>query len=287
LPRRRLVRLAVLSLVAFVAAVQAGNYKYGVRLRVRNFYGALHISDTGAGPNALRTLLNGAIDHGSQFLAPEKARAASTYYGPQSGAALAIRFPHTGSRRVGFIGLGAGTLAAYGERGDTFRFYELNPAVIALARSEFRYLSDCPCEVTVVPGDGRLALEREPAQNFDVLIVDAFNGDSIPIHLLTREAFTAYLRHLRPGGILAFHVTNRYLDLTPVVQSLAAERQLEARLLVNPEDPAANIYAAAWVLATRDAQFLTAIDPKTQPFPPSRPRRPWTDDYSALFQVLR
>ncbi|MEO8369432.1 MAG: fused MFS/spermidine synthase [Candidatus Solibacter sp.] len=287
LPRRRLMRLAVISLLAFVVAVQAGNYKYGDRMRVRNFYGALHITDTGAAPNTLRTLLNGAIDHGSQFLAPEKARAASTYYGPQSGAALAIRAPHTGPRRVGFIGLGAGTLAAYGERGDIYRFYELNPAVIALARTEFHYLRDCPCEITVVPGDGRLALEREPPQNFDVLVVDAFNGDSIPVHLLTREAFTSYMRHLRPSGILAVHVTNRYLDLTPVVQSLAAERQLETRFVVNPEDPAANIYSAAWVLGTQDTGFLTAIAPKTQPFPPSHLRRTWTDDYSALFQVLR
>ena len=218
LPRRRLIRLGALSLVAFVAATQAGNYVYGDRLRVRNFYGALHITDKGTGATALRTLLNGAINHGSQFLAPEKARVASTYYGPQSGAALAINFPHTRPRRVGVVGLGAGTLAAYGERGDTYRFYELNPAVITLAYSEFHYLRDCPCGVTVVPGDGRLALEREPPQDFDVLIVDAFNGDSIPVHLLTRQAFDAYMKHLRPGGILAMHVTNRYLDLTPVVK---------------------------------------------------------------------
>ena len=286
-PQRRVARLAVISLLAFVVAVRAGNYTDGDRLRLRNFYGALHITDTGAGPNALRTLLNGAINHGSQFLAPEKARAASTYYGPQSGGALAIRFPRTGPRRVGVIGLGAGTLAAYGERGDVFRFSELNPAVIALAWSEFRYLRDCPCEVSVVSGDGRLALEREPPQGFDVLIVDAFNGDSIPVHLLTREAFAAYMRHLRPDGILAFHVTNRYLDLTPVVKSLAAERQLQASLVVNPENPAANIYAASWVVATGNPRFLADIAPKSQPFPPARSLRRWTDDYSALFQMLR
>ena len=287
LPRRRLMRLGVLALVAFVAAIQAGNYSQGDRLRLRNFYGALHITEKGTGQDALRTLLNGAINHGSQFLAPEKARDASTYYGPQSGAALAIRAPHAGPRRVGMIGLGAGTLAAYGERGDTYRFYELNPAVIGLAYSEFHYLHDCPCAVSTVAGDGRLALEREAPQNFDVLIVDAFNGDSIPVHLLTREAFDAYMKHVRPGGILAFHVTNRYLDLTPVVKALAAERGLQSRLVVNAEDVAANIYAASWVVASSDAAFLGYIDPRARPFPPARQLRVWTDDYSALFQVLK
>ena len=128
----------------------------------------------------------------------------------------------TSNRRAGVIGLGVGTLAAYGRAGDSFRFYELNPAVIQVASTYFRFLNESAAATEVVAGDGRLALEREPPQNFDVLILDAFSGDSIPVHLLTRQAFEVYFRHLRPGGIVAVHVTNRYLDLAPVVDALAA-----------------------------------------------------------------
>jgi SAM-dependent methyltransferase len=286
-PPRRLARLSVMAVVAFIASMQIGGYFSGDHVRVRNFYGALHVRDAGTGNMLLRTLLNGAINHGSQFLTPAKAHLATTYYGPDSGAGLAIRFPRSRPQRIGVIGLGAGTLATYGRAGDSYRFYELNPAVIALAATEFRYLPDCPCDVTVVPGDGRLALEREPGQQFDVLIVDAFNGDSIPVHLLTREAFAAYRKHLRPDGVLAFHVTNRYLDLTPVVQSLAAEFGLQTRLIRNAADPDANIYSAAWVLATSNPQFLESVSAQSIPFPSTRTLRAWTDDYSALFQVLR
>ncbi|MEO8593075.1 MAG: fused MFS/spermidine synthase [Candidatus Solibacter sp.] len=287
LPNRRLVRLAVLSIAAFSVATWVGGRSQGDRLRVRNFYGALHITDTGSGDLLRRTLLNGPINHGSQFLTPQKSRIGSTYYGSESGAALAIRFPHTRPRRVGIVGLGAGTLAVYGERGDSYRFYELNPAVISLANTEFSYLRDCPCDVTVVPGDGRLALEREEPQNFDVLVVDAFNGDSIPVHLLTSQAFAAYLKHLRPEGVLAIHITNRYLDLTPVVAALSAERGRQARLVRNPADPDRDVYAATWFLSSTDGQFLSAIGPRSLPLPPSIPIRPWTDDYSAIFQILR
>jgi len=287
LPRRRLIRLAVLSVAAMVVAMQAGNRAAHDRLRVRNFYGALRVSDACEGESALRTIYNGPINHGSQYLAAGRARVASTYYGAESGAGLVFRLAHGQGRRVGIVGLGAGTLAAYGERGDTFRFYELNPAVTTLARTEFHYLGDCPCETTVVPGDGRLALEREAPNNFDLLTVDAFNGDSIPVHLLTRQAFDAYLKHLRPGGILALHVTNRYLDLTPVANALTAERGLHPLLIQGSPDAAANVYPSTWIVASSDARTLEPLASKASPFPPASRLRPWTDDYSSLFQVLR
>jgi SAM-dependent methyltransferase len=286
-PPRRLVRLCVIAALAFVAATQIGGRVEGDRLRVRNFYGALRVGDAGTGSMAVRTLSNGPINHGGQFLSPGRSRWPTTYYGPDSGAALAIRFQPTRPHRVGVVGLGAGTLASYGQAGDVYRFYELNPAVIALANTEFQYLRECPCTVTVVPGDGRISLEREPDQNFDVLVVDAFNGDSIPVHLLTREAFAAWRKQLRPDGILAVHVTNRYLDLTPVVQALAEDCHLSPRLVRNPADPDRGVDEATWVLASANPEFLAGLSGRAAPFPASRGLRLWTDDYSNLFQLLR
>src|SRR5213078_3014628 len=124
-------------------------------------------------------------------------------------------------RRVGVLGLGCGTLAAYGRTGDTFRIYEINPLVLQLASAEFSFLRDTPAKVETVLGDGRLSLEREPSQQFDVLVMDAFSGDSVPVHLITREAFEIYFRHLKPGGILAVNITNRYLNLEPVMERAA------------------------------------------------------------------
>jgi spermidine synthase len=176
---------------------------------------------------------------------------------------------------VGVIGLGVGTLAAYGRAGDSLRFYEINPAVIQVALKYFRFLNESAAETEVVEGDGRLALERESPQNFDVLVLDAFSGDSIPVHLLTRQAFEVYFRHLRPGGIVAVHITNRYLDLAPVVEALAGALQKQVRMIHSDADPPNGIYAADWSLVTDSVQ------------PVVRQLRPWTDDYSNLFQILK
>ena len=218
---RRLLRLGLLVAAALVAAVTIGGYADGALVRERNFYGTLKVSEAGLGESAVRVLSNGPIRHGSEFLSPEKSRTATTYYAADTGVGRAIRFLQKRPERVGVIGLGTGTLASYGRQGDFYRFYELNPAVIALANTEFRYLRECPCRVDVVQGDARLALEHEAPQNFDVLVVDAFSGDSIPVHLLTLEAFELYYRNLKPDGILVVNVTNRYLDLSPVVETLA------------------------------------------------------------------
>src|SRR5262249_23319997 len=158
-------------------------------------------------------------------------------YGPDSGPGLAGPLLPDRPRRVGVIGLGSGTLASYGRPGDYFRFYDINPAVIRIAGSEFRYLRESPARIDVVAGDGRLSLEREPRQNFDFFVLDAFSGDSIPVHLLTREAFALYLTHLAPDGVLAAHVTNRYLDLTSVVGALAADCGRQALLIRDAADP--------------------------------------------------
>ena len=196
-----------------------------VRLRVRNFYGGLHIRDTVAEDTdePVRRLTHGTITHGEQFLNPKLADQPTTYYGPNTGIGRTIyQEDLKGPLRVGLIGLGAGTLAAYGRNGDYYHFYDINPLVVWLAKMQFTFLKDCKARVEISLGDARLSLEREPPQDFDVLAVDAFSGDSIPVHLLTREAFALYFYHLKPDGVLAVHVSNKHLDLKPVVALGAA-----------------------------------------------------------------
>jgi SAM-dependent methyltransferase len=270
---RRLVRLSLFAAAGFVVALQMDARFSQTRVRVRNFYGALRVNDKGE----VRILANGAIHHGAQFLAPAKERVATTYYGRDSGVGRAIAALPAGPRRVGAIGLGTGTLAAYARPGDDFRFYEINSAVIELARTQFRFLRDCAGSVEVVPGDGRLSLERETAQRFDLLAVDAFSGDAIPVHLLTAEAFRLYLSRLKPGGVLALHITNRYLNLAPVVLALAAHAGIEARVVRNAPDPDEDVYEATWVVARAGGSSKA----------PAPAARVWTDDYSNLLGALK
>lgn len=261
----RLARLGALLVIALLAGTQLRGP------RQRNFHGTLLVKDAGG----TRFLYSGTVEHGAQFLAPDRSRLATAYYGPESGAAQAIRLSQRRPAvRVGVIGLGAGTLAAYGRPGDYFRFYELNPLVIRIAASDFRFLRESPARIDVIPGDGRLSLEREPAGQFDALIVDAFSSDSIPVHLLTREAFQLYSRHLTPEGIIAVHVTNKYLDLAPVVGAQARALGKEATVVENRADPPREIRQASWVLVRPGASAIPAT-------------RPWTDDYSNLFRALR
>jgi len=269
----------------------------GNRVMARNFYGVLRVVDPDdpAAQGATRSLANGMINHGEQFLDPARARTPTTYYGRESGIGLAIREAQgrgpivRGPVRVGVIGLGTGTLAAYGRRGDFYEFYDINPLVIQLARTQFTFLSGTPAQTTVVPGDARLSLERQPPQGFDVLAVDAFSGDAIPVHLLTREAFALYLRHLKPGGVLAVHVSNRYLALQPVVAQGAQALGLETQVVSSGDNDADDTSAAEWVLVSARHDFFrspllqgAAATPETRPG-----LRAWTDDYSNLYSILK
>ncbi len=177
------------------------------------------MQENGEGAARHRSLIHGTILHGDQYLAPELARVPTTYYTESSGVGRALESLHPTTRplRIGVIGLGTGTIATYGSTGDVYRFYDINPAVIRIANSEFSYLKDSDATIETPLGDARLNLEREAPQGFDLLAIDAFSSDSIPVHLLTYEALTVYRRHMKPGGVIAFHVTNRYLDLVPVV----------------------------------------------------------------------
>jgi hypothetical protein len=255
------------------------------RLRVRNFYGALSVGDfedESVTAGLARYLYNGTILHGAQSLIPANRRVPLTYFGVGSGVGLALTsLGKSGPLHVGVIGLGAGTLAAYCRPIDRYRFYEINPLVLKIATTEFTFLRDCPAPWDVVLGDARLSLEREQPQQFDFLVVDAFSGDAIPVHLLTREAFRLYWHHLKPNGVLAVHVSNRYLSLGPVVMTAAFESGRNVTLVSQG--------GSDWVLATnRDGFFeqpeirrvANVIDPITG-------LRMWTDDYSNLFKILR
>ena len=272
------------------ASVEIRAFTSTSRVMMRSFYGGLRVVDLhGQGEDdATRTLAHGVINHGTQFLAPHKRREPTAYFGPQSGAGVAVRFADRSPLHVGIIGLGAGTLAVYGRRGDTYRFYEINPQVIELARREFSFLEDCEAQVEVVLGDARLSLEREPPRNFDVFVVDAFSGDSIPVHLVTREAFELYLRHLKPDGVLTLHISNSYLDLVPVVRRLAQALGRPSRLVVTTDDEPRKLSGSVWMIVTSNTALLAKAGlGQDNVAAPARPISLWTDDYSNQFQILK
>ena len=257
---------------------------------MRNFYGALRIQEFTAGRLLpYRTLLHGTIQHGAQYLTFPENRNPTTYYGRTSGVGLAVQYCCDGPKRVGVIGLGAGTLAAYGKPGDSFRFYEINPQVIDVANSWFTFLKQSPAKSEIILGDARLSLESEPSQQFDVLAVDAFSGDAIPVHLLTKEAFAVYFRHLKPGGILVVHTSNTYLNLAPVVKLLAEDADYRVRLIASEEDGPRMISSADWVLVTRNQEFLNKPETSagTETIEVPAHLRLWTDEYNNLFDILR
>jgi spermidine synthase len=265
-------------------------YARDTNVRVRNFYAAMRVWDSGGGAEQQRVLTHGSITHGKQFTVPERRKWITTYYGETSGVGRAILAAGlNGPVRVGVIGLGAGTLAGYGREGDSFRLYEINPQVVDLARKQFTYVTDTRAKVEMSLGDARLSLEREPPQGFDVLAVDAFSSDAIPVHLLTAEALETYFRHLKPGGILAVHISNRYLDLKPVLREAAARFGRHARIVDEDADDARGVYGSTWVLIADDAQVFerAPLAAAAEPLESDRRVRLWTDDYSDLWRILK
>ena len=257
----------------------------------RNSYGVLRVKENSMKFEGreirYRSLVHGSILHGEQWLDEKYRRSATTYYKITSGVGRTLLAFEGKPIKVGVIGLGAGSLAVYGDADDTYRFYDINPAVVRIANTYFTYLEDSPAHIETVLGDARLSLEREPPQGFDVLAVDAFSGDSIPVHLITVEAFTEYLRHLKPGGVIAFHVSNRFLDLKPVLLAIAEHHHLEyAYIRETGEDGGTT---SDWVLITRDRHFIYSakIAEATEPVAPQPDWRLWTDDFNNLVQVFR
>lgn len=262
--------------------------------RSRNFYGVLNVyrHETADRSTSLMELVHGRVAHGVQFLQSNRAQTPTLYYTTNSGVGRAFEIVRHENRKVGVIGLGAGTLAAYMHSGDQIRFYEINPAVERIAKTFFTFLEACPVQVQVVLGDGRLSLEQENRQDFDLLVLDAFNSDSIPIHLLTREAFAVYQRHMKTNGVIALNVSNMSLNLEPVIFNVAREFGYSA---VQIRQPAINemegMLPSTWVLLSRDSGLLNApalvASDRSSLQPPSGKGVFWTDDFNGLFAVLR
>jgi hypothetical protein len=269
------------------------NYENGLFVE-RNFYGVIRVRELDGKANSM---IHGMTVHGIQYLA-DRARP-TTYYVDDSGVGLLLlNHPkHGNNLRVGVLGLGVGTVATYAEDGDTYRFYEINPVVVRLAEGEggyFTFLSDSKAAVTVVEGDARISLEQELAagenQNFDVLVLDTFSSDSIPVHLVTKEAFDLYLSQLAPDGVIAAHISNRHLDLRPVFWQLAQEFGLVIVQVDRPASSGDNGFPSEWILMSRNPAFLEipAIKSHAISFEGyATSIKLWTDDYSNLFQILK
>jgi hypothetical protein len=255
----------------------------------RSFYGPLRVVQSRhLGVQQTRTLFHGTIEHGAQYLWPPLREQSTTYYGPDSGIGIVLREAFAGPKRVGLVGLGVGTLAAYGQPGDTFRFYEINQQVVDIAEGLFFYLRETKAARTIVVGDGRLSLQQDTSASFDVLALDAFSGDAIPVHLLTRQAGELYRRHLNSNGVIAFHVSNDFLDLAPVVEKLAQSIGFHS-VLVRSHSGDDLVLAADWVLVTNNPEVLNneAVKLRAKPISQIAGLRVWTDDYSNLFQILK
>jgi len=298
---QRLLWLTATGLMFALLFMMYRSFNHDSLLLIRNFYGALSVRQSNNPPVALtvRSLQNGSIQHGTQWFAPEFRATPTTYYAQKSGVGLALDYCCSGPeahrpKNVGVIGLGAGTLAAYGKPGDQFTFYEINPGVQPIARNLFTYIRDSGAQVKVLEGDARITLENQPPQNYDVLVVDAFSGDAIPLHLLTREAIALYRRHLAPGGVLAFHVSNQYLDLAPEVALLAESQGMQAVLIQSLPNEKKGAYSSSWVLVTDNLAFLKQPEIANAARPIARRSntmegnlRLWTDDYSSLLPILQ
>jgi hypothetical protein len=290
------VRIAMLAFTVGLA-IHIGYEKYRsdkiFRISVRNFYGVLRVRDIPQDEEntAVRRLIHGTINHGTQLLDAKRRDEPTSYYGPFSGMGRAMGYLQSrGPVRVAVIGLGAGVTASFCRAGDVFRFYEINPLALSIASTWFTFLRDCKADHAVLLGDARLTLEAQPSQQFDLMAIDAFSSDAIPVHLLTREAFALYFRHLKPTGILAVHVSNRYLDLVPVVSRNARDFG-KAVVDVDDTDEEEDYFSNSdWVLLANDAAIFHAPAFKSSSVQPARFRgdlRPWTDDYSNLFQILK
>ncbi len=286
--------LCVLATVALYVDYERYT-REGAIAMARNFYGTLRVTTAGdAGTESERwRLMHGVIIHGEQYRAEDRRTLATSYYSESSGIgrtlqALRSQQPEQ-PRRVGLIGLGVGTLATYGNAGDHYRIYEINPLVVQWAREKFTYLNDSAAEVVTPLGDARLVLESEPAQRLDVLAIDAFSSDSIPVHLITVQAMQAYRRHVTDQGAIVFHITNRYLDLQGVVQQLAEAVGWQA-ILVEDEPGSDTVgYSSDWVVITANPALLKALqtDGVGKPLRPTRRQPPWSDDFNNLFEVLK
>ena len=280
--------IAMAVLIFWIHIVQ----QRGTIVAVRDFYGALRVKQSYGIPGAtLRTLSNGNVEHGTQiFGTDEQRKTPTTYYAPDSGVGLALRLCcGQRPRRVGVIGLGAGTLAAYGRPGDQISFYEINDGVEPIARNVFTYIRESAASVAVIPGDARTSLAKQPPQGFDVLVIDAFSGDAIPLHLLTKQALALFRTHLAPGGVLAFHISNRHVHLEAPIALLAKNAAMQSVMISTAANDPRDEFSATWMLVTENLDLLKQPEIVRVAQHPGTISglRLWTDDYSGLLPVLQ
>jgi len=292
LTRSSRVLLVVIAGTAAFTGYEVYRYAQGLSgssiYGTRSFYGVLKVQDRGAGDEAVRQLMHGIILHGEQSLAPGRRSIPTTYYGPTSGVGRTLKAFSDRPIRVAVVGLGTGTIAAYGKAGDVYRFYEIDPRVVSVAREYFTYLGDSAARVETVLGDARLSMDREPPQKYDVIVLDAFSSDSIPVHLITREAMAVYLRHLNPGGVIAFHISNRFLSLAPVLKEIADDASLKVSWVVDGARDSAISYTE-WVLVSREGALLARpeIGSATRPIQEIPGLGAWSDESNNLFRILK
>ena len=283
--------VGLVGFMGWAAYEHASAISSDTRVMVRNFYSTLRTRDETRGDFTVRKLLHGTINHGEQIISDDRRRMATSYFGPDAGISRALKAVERPNMRVGILGLGAGVFVAYGREGDTYRVYEINPQVVDLAKSEFTFLSGSPAKIEVVIGDGRLALERDPPQAYDLLSIDAFSSDSVPVHLMTKQALELYMRHVRPGGVVVFNVTNRYLSLAPIVRRLAESLNLHVRLVSH--EPAAadyDLYSLTdFVIVTADPNVFEhpALKEVAKEIPVEAKHKVWTDDFNNLFSAIK
>jgi hypothetical protein len=282
------------AMISTVLWMDAAGAFLGGRLlaRYRSFYAAMTVQRVVQqipGDEA-RVLLHGGIIHGLQLEDPKRRLEPVSYYWPGTAISQLMRSTADKPRHIGITGLGAGALAAYGQQGDVVTIYEINPQVVDVARKWFTFLQDTPAEVRIILGDARISMERQEDQKFDILVLDAFSGDSVPVHLLTSEAVQLYLRHLKPDGVLVFHITNAYLDLEPVVARMAQRHGLA--LVISDTSPQSIDeglrFGTCWALLSRNPANLDteALRSISRPARPNPRVRLWTDDYSNLLRIL-
>lgn len=306
-PKQKVFWLQVASWIAGFSTLSALLFFHlqydnqNVILKARNFFGTMEVVENNLDIKDYhyRTLRHGNIMHGHQFLEGEKRFLATSYYSHLSGIGYAIYYERLLKNdsffkglRIGVIGLGTGTIAALTFKGDLIRFYEIDPDIEKIAQQYFSYLADTKAFVDIIIGDGRLSLaqtfEKKGSENYDVLAIDAFNGDAIPVHLLTLEAVKIYLAHLSPKGIIAFHVSSRYLDLNPPLQAIAKALNLYAYIARNDGDKKNWIASAEWILLTSDPELGAFLYQKQAlDFRPQRMAIPWTDDFNYLLSIVR
>lgn len=285
--RLRFAGAAALLASVALAVVQVKLVATGTVARSRSFYGTLRI-EAMPGPDARLGMVHGVTLHGEQHLDPARRRAPTAYFGETSGIGRTFSALPARPRKVGIVGMGVGTLAAYARPQDLFTFYELDPDVVRQAQAHFSFLRDSGATVETVLGDGRLSLEREPPRGYDLLVVDAFSSDAIPAHLLTLEAATAYRRHLAAGGVLAFHVSNNYLELGPVVRGLADALGLEAVRVVDAQPEGGALRTSDWVIASSSPEVIRALrGGGGRPVVLPVAFRAWTDDFHDVFGALK